>query len=163
MTRIRFRSMETEVSLKLTQLENQLKLFSQEVSSSAIPIEKLLLKYQEIFTESHLTEISQSCATLVNEAENLHPTLLESASRTAQRGKVIEAAVRTLGAQIEQVPQQWKEYRARYQELIKWMDSVDEAVKAISLEMGSLEEFEVERSKFQVSFFFYFLRKLIFF
>ena len=65
--------------------------------------------------------------------------------------------MRTLGAQLEQVPQQWKEYRARYQELIKWMDSVDEAVKAISLDMGSLEEFEAERSKFQVIFFFFFL------
>lgn len=54
-------------------------------------------------------------------------------------------------SQLEQVPAQWTKYRQRFQELVLWMDSVDENIANILGQMDTVEEFEKERAAFQVT------------
>ncbi|XP_055711373.1 muscle-specific protein 300 kDa isoform X7 [Phlebotomus papatasi] len=50
---------------------------------------------------------------------------------------------------LHKIPAQWDQYHQKFQEMIIWMDSVDESLKNITTEVDSMEEFERERVVFQ--------------
>lgn len=55
---------------------------------------------------------------------------------------------------LHKIPAQWDQYHQKFQEMIVWMDSVDESLKNITTEVDSMEEFERERVVFQVRSYF---------
>lgn len=52
--------------------------------------------------------------------------------------------------QLDQVPAQWTTYKQQFQEMVQWMDKVDQNIKNILKQAETIEEFEKERSIFQV-------------
>lgn len=52
---------------------------------------------------------------------------------------------------LQQIPDQWKNYRAKFFQIEQWMDSVEVSLGRLTKELNSLEEFEREKLVFQVS------------
>jgi len=52
---------------------------------------------------------------------------------------------------LEQIPAQWAKYREQFASLERWMDGVDQNIATILNQVDSLEQFEKERTIFQVS------------
>lgn len=53
---------------------------------------------------------------------------------------------------LQQIPDQWKNYRQKFSQIQKWMDNVEVSLSRLTKELNSLEEFEREKLVFQVSF-----------
>lgn len=53
---------------------------------------------------------------------------------------------------LQQIPDQWKNYRQKFSQIQKWMDNVEISLSRLTKELNSLEEFEREKLVFQVSF-----------
>lgn len=52
---------------------------------------------------------------------------------------------------LQQIPDQWKNYRQKFSQIQKWMDNVEISLGRLTKELNSLEEFEREKLVFQVS------------
>jgi nesprin-1 len=52
---------------------------------------------------------------------------------------------------LQQIPDQWKNYRQKFSQIEKWMDNVEVSLGCLTKELNSLEEFEREKLVFQVS------------
>lgn len=52
---------------------------------------------------------------------------------------------------LQQIPDQWKNYRQKFSQIQKWMDNVEVSLSRLAKELNSLEEFEREKKVFQVS------------
>lgn len=55
---------------------------------------------------------------------------------------------------LQQIPDQWKNYRQKFVQTEKWMDNVEVSLSNLMKEMNTMEEFEKEKIIFQVSFYF---------
>lgn len=53
---------------------------------------------------------------------------------------------------LQQIPDQWKNYRQKFSQIQKWMDNVEVSLGRLTKELNSLEEFEREKLVFQVNF-----------
>lgn len=53
---------------------------------------------------------------------------------------------------LQQIPDQWKNYRQKFSQIQRWMDNVEVSLGRLTKELNSLEEFEREKLVFQVSF-----------
>lgn len=53
---------------------------------------------------------------------------------------------------LQQIPDQWKNYRNKFAQIQKWMDNVEISLSQLTRELSSFEEFEHEKLVFQVSF-----------
>ncbi|XP_034936487.1 nesprin-1 isoform X11 [Chelonus insularis] len=51
--------------------------------------------------------------------------------------------------QLRQVPEQWACYRKKFDEMVRWMDQVDNTLRTILKEVNNFNEFEREKSIFQ--------------
>lgn len=51
---------------------------------------------------------------------------------------------------LQQIPDQWKNYRQKFTQISKWMDNVEESLGRLTKELNSFEEFEREKLIFQV-------------
>ncbi|XP_008555407.1 muscle-specific protein 300 kDa isoform X6 [Microplitis demolitor] len=76
-------------------------------------------------------------------------SLQEAVAHAEQLWEDSAQRVEIIREQLRQVPEQWAEYRKRYDEMVRWMDQVDSTLRTILKEVNSLEEFEKEKSIFQ--------------
>ncbi len=53
--------------------------------------------------------------------------------------------------QLEQIPEQWREYERKFSEMVRWMDSVDESLARMfkAPVPSTVDDFERERESFQ--------------
>lgn len=52
---------------------------------------------------------------------------------------------------LQQIPDQWKNYRQKFSQIENWMNNVEVSLSRLTKELNSLEEFEREKLVFQVS------------
>ncbi|XP_054006700.1 muscle-specific protein 300 kDa isoform X2 [Hylaeus anthracinus] len=77
-------------------------------------------------------------------------TLLEATQNAERLWEDSAQRVERLRDQLKQVPQQWAAYKKKLDEMVVWMDHVDANLRTILHEVNTLEEFETERTIFQV-------------
>lgn len=77
-------------------------------------------------------------------------SLKEAHSKAISQWEGTMNRVARLKTQLDQVPAQWILYRQRFEEMVQWMDKVDQNIKSLLRQVDTIEEFEKERSTFQV-------------
>lgn len=82
--------------------------------------------------------------------ENLVAKTLAARNRWIELNKKVDE----LGAALNKIPEQWDHYHEQFQDMVNWMDVVDQSLESITREVESMEEFEKERIVFQVRNFF---------
>jgi len=51
---------------------------------------------------------------------------------------------------LQQIPAQWQGYHLKFNDMVNWMNGVDQSLKNIVNEVNTMEEFEKEKVVFQV-------------
>lgn len=78
-------------------------------------------------------------------------TITEALNRSHERMNEINAKVESLKQQLDQIPEKWDLYNQKFENMVTWMNSVDNTLKNIFNNINTMEEFEREKAIFQVS------------
>ncbi len=70
-------------------------------------------------------------------------------SRRKQWDEIL-GRVKSIFGQLEQIPEQWREYERKFSEMVRWMDSVDESLARMFKVISTVDDFEKEKEAFQV-------------
>jgi nesprin-1 len=79
--------------------------------------------------------------------ENL--VLQESYAKHQEHWDSLMARIQSLAAQLQQIPEQWKTYEAKFSSMVTWMDSIDASLAKMFKGISSDKDFEVEKKNFQ--------------
>ncbi|XP_074030429.1 muscle-specific protein 300 kDa isoform X10 [Leptinotarsa decemlineata] len=153
--RLEFRLDETTFNYYIKEIEKE--ITSEQMSFSRQEnVEAILKRNKEFFsTRGPLTETQRSLDNLMKISElytKNHPqdlSVQEAAERAQQQWKNVSTKVEMLVRQLTKIPERWQSYHEKFNELSKWMDAVDGALKNILNDVNSMEEFEREKAVFQ--------------
>ena len=76
--------------------------------------------------------------------------LKEAFEKNQKQWSVAMKNAERLKAHLDQVPEKWVKYHQQYQEMVNWMDKVDENIKKLFKKTETLDDFNKERQEFQV-------------
>lgn len=120
-------------------------------------LDDLLAKHLQFFQHSPIMKNSEQCLS------NMH-TLLNNYNEDLPNDKEINnmyqnkaiiwqnlcKRIDIIANDLQQIPDQWKNYRLKFAQIQKWMDNVEVSLGNLTRELNSLEEFEREKLVFQV-------------
>jgi len=78
-----------------------------------------------------------------------------SLDKSINRFESLEKRTAEMKQKCKQIPNQFKDYKAKFTDLEKWMNAVDVSVERLLKGLLNDEEFEEEKSIFQVNIIFY--------
>lgn len=79
-----------------------------------------------------------------------HPSLDSTLNKSISRFESIEKRNTEIRQKCKQIPNQLQDYKSKFNDLEKWMDAVDVSVERLLKGLLNDEEFEKEKSIFQV-------------
>lgn len=128
-------------------------------------VEMILERNKEFFSSKGPLQETQHClenlkklAAIYHQNYPKDSSMEESLKKTQQQWKNVNVKIENLKQELEQVPEKWQSYHKKFTDMSKWMDDVDSALKDILSDVKSIEEFEQQKSIFQVSIIIFFCR-----
>lgn len=80
-----------------------------------------------------------------------NPSIDSSLNKSINRFESIEKRTAEMRQKCKQIPNQFEDYKSKFNNLEKWMDAVDVSVEKLLKGLLNDEEFEFEKSIFQVN------------
>jgi len=80
-----------------------------------------------------------------------NPSIDTSLNKSINRFESIEKRTTEMRQKCKQIPNQFEDYKSKFNNLEKWMDAVDVSVEKLLKGLLNDEEFEFEKSIFQVN------------
>lgn len=80
-----------------------------------------------------------------------NPSIDSSLNKSIYRFESIEKRTAEMRQKCKQIPNQFEDYKSKFNNLEKWMDAVDVSVEKLLKGLLNDEEFEFEKSIFQVN------------
>lgn len=77
--------------------------------------------------------------------------MVNATNQAKTRWEEINKRVDELGVSLNKIPEQWENYKRQFQNMVEWMNMVDDSLKSITTEVETMEQFEKEKIIFQVS------------
>ncbi|KAF7272974.1 hypothetical protein GWI33_014281 [Rhynchophorus ferrugineus] len=119
-------------------------------------IESVIARHKEFFgpkgplaeaqhSLDNLEQISQTYLQTCPEDK----TVQESVKKAQDTWKNINLKIENVQQQLEMIPQKWDQYRVKFAEMVRWMDSIDDALKNILTDVNTPEEFDREIAAFK--------------
>uniref|UniRef100_T1JGP1 Calponin-homology (CH) domain-containing protein n=1 Tax=Strigamia maritima TaxID=126957 RepID=T1JGP1_STRMM len=153
--KLEFRLNETTFQQLFREMEKE--LISQETEFNQNEnVEYLVRKHEETFEKTESLSRLIECVNKMKTISESHVETSDKAEMTSkvrhfqQQMKDLESRICDLQTQLRQIPQQWTEYRRKFEALERWMDDVEQSVNKLSQEAQTMEEFEDLRVKFQI-------------
>ncbi|KZC10894.1 Nesprin-1 [Dufourea novaeangliae] len=153
--RLEFRLDETTFLQYLKEIEVEINSEQQALMKND-NVESILQRNREFFVDRGTVLEVEKCLQTLKKISNAYSqlkpsdnSLAEATQNAEQLWEVSAQRVESLREQLKQVPQQWAAYKKKFDEMVRWMDTVDSNLRAILHEMNTLEEFEKERMIFQ--------------
>lgn len=84
-----------------------------------------------------------------------NPSIDSSLHKSISRFENIEKRTTEMRQKCKQIPDQFQDYKFKFDDLQKWMDAVDISVERLLKGLLNDEEFEKEKSIFQVCLHFF--------
>lgn len=113
-----------------------------------------LKKFCSIGSRTALVEKIEGClqnlSVLADQCLEKEPSLKESYDLYKSRWDSIKTRMENIFGQLEQIPEQWKVYEAKFREMSDWMDNVARSLDNVNKGMTSHEGFLREKQIFQV-------------
>lgn len=155
--RLEFRLDETTFNFYVKEIEKEITTeylsFSKQEN-----IETIIKRNKEFFSTKgplgetqHCLENMKKIATTYTQHHPNDKTILEGFDKAQQQWNNINTKVETLRQQLDQIPEKWDLYYQKFEEMVKWMDSVDKTLSNIFNDINTMEEFEQQKAVFQVS------------
>lgn len=122
-------------------------------------VESIITRNKEFFSSKgslaetkHCLENLTKISTVYSKHYPTDKSLEESVEKAQQQWKNINIKIENLRQHLEQIPEKWQAYHDKFNEMNKWMDGVDNALKNILNDVNTMEEFEREKAIFQVRY-----------
>ncbi|XP_043492348.1 nesprin-1 [Polistes fuscatus] len=119
-------------------------------------IDGILQRNQEFFVNRGVIQNVDRCLQTLKKISTTYSQLKPNDNSLSQEIEKTEnlwiettKKIDHLKEQLYQIPQQWAAYRKKFDEMVQWMDHVDNILKTILHEVNTLEEFEKEKAVFQ--------------
>lgn len=156
--RLEFRLDENTFNYYIKELEKEIQ--SEHISISKNEnIESVIARHREFFsTKGPLLETKRSLTNLEHLAQIYSQncpedkSLREAMEKAELQWKNVNIKIETVQQQLERIPQKWDQYRSKFNEMVRWMDSVDDALKNILTDVSTPEEFDREIAAFKVRY-----------
>lgn len=78
-------------------------------------------------------------------------SMLDGYNKAKHKYTTIISKVDELAISLNKIPQQWEQYHKEFQDMVNWMDMVEQNLESITTEVDTMEQFEKEKTIFQVS------------
>lgn len=158
--------MKLEFRLDETTFNYYIKEIEKEITTEHIAftrqenVEMIIKQHKQYFsTKGHLQE-TEHCLENMMKLSSMYKknypkdtSMDDTLEKVQQQWKNVNVKIQNLKEELEQVPEKWDCYHKRFAEMSKWMDTVDNALKDILNDVKSVEEFEQQKTLFQVSYF----------
>ncbi|VEN42511.1 unnamed protein product, partial [Callosobruchus maculatus] len=154
--------MKLEFRLDETTFNYYVKEIEKEISSEHISftkqenVESIIQRNKEFFSSKGPLLETQRCLENLVKIGNIYTqnfpgdrSIEESVEKAHQQWKNVNAKLESLKQELHQIPEKWETYHQKFDEMGKWMDGVDGALKNILSNVNTMEEFEREKAVFQ--------------
>ncbi|KAK9890576.1 hypothetical protein WA026_011946 [Henosepilachna vigintioctopunctata] len=153
--KLEFRLDETTFNFYVKELEKE--IHSEHLAfSKQSNVSSIINRNKEYFSgQGPVAEAEQCLKNLKTIAQhytvnNPDDTSIQKAFEHAEKQwKIINTKIENLNKELKQIPEKWDEYHRKFEEIIIWMDHVDESLKQILTSCQSFEEFDDQKLKFQ--------------
>ena len=154
--RLQFRLDETTFNYYLKKIETEIKT-EQVALNKGDNVDGIMATNRTFFAPQGTMLEAQRCLenlkSIVKSYEQHQPedkVLHIAYEKAQQEWQNINTKVETLHQQLERIPEKWNLYHQRFDEMINWMDNVDETLSNLFKNVATAEEFEAEKLSFQV-------------
>lgn len=147
---------ETVFTHTIKDIEREIQLEQQALNKNE-DVDSILRRNMDFFKnkgtvlqiEKCLENMKQTAAAYANYNKN-DATLNNVCQSAEKQWETVAEKIEELRKTLQQIPAQWDFYHDKFNAMISWMNNVDQSLKSIVTEVGSMEEFEKERIVFQV-------------
>ncbi|XP_066158002.1 muscle-specific protein 300 kDa isoform X10 [Euwallacea fornicatus] len=153
--RLEFRLDENTFNYYVKELEKEVQSEHLAINKSE-NVESVIARHKEFFgPQGPLRETKQSLANLQHLAEVYSQncpedkSLKEAVEKAEHQWTNVNVKIDNVQQQLERIPQKWDQYRAKFNDMVRWMDGVDSALKNILTDVNTPEEFEREIAAFR--------------
>ncbi|CAG7726205.1 unnamed protein product [Allacma fusca] len=154
LTKLEFRLEEEELAALLKDIDKE--IFNETVMlSKHEDIQTILQRNQTYFRKGNIVDHTKKCLDrLQQKKDRFNLQYPDDSSLTEQYDQAKTAynsvfeRVAKLNVQLKDIPEQWDAYHKKYEEVSNWMDTVDSTLKSIMTDVGDIETFEKEKSRF---------------
>lgn len=130
-------------------LERQLALEQQALSLPTTNTEQLLQQHIQWFVKpSPAVSQARLLVERLEKAAASIPEVRQAYQNVSDQWQLLNKRSETLLNQLEAIPQKWTEYLTKFDEMVAWMDSVDQSVSGMSEDAGTLENYDRLRAQF---------------
>ena len=155
--KIEFRLDEEAVGGYMREIERQLQVETESFQKSE-DVSHIIAKHKEYFSSGDLVgkvEGSLSHMDGLAKSYNKDASLKEAVAGRRAQWEALSNRIQTLFSQLEQIPEQWREYEIKFSEMVRWMDGVDASLKrmfeGVSHDSNvDTDTFDTEKEEFQV-------------
>lgn len=123
-------------------------------------LDDLLVKHVQFFQQSPVLKTAEHALSNMHNILNHYNTELPNDKEliTLYQNKSIVwqnlcKRIDIIYNDLQQIPDQWKNYHQKFVQIERWMDTVDQSLGRLTKELNSLEEFEREKLIFQVGYY----------
>ncbi|KAJ8930094.1 hypothetical protein NQ314_017138, partial [Rhamnusium bicolor] len=153
--RLEFRLDETTFNYYIKEIEKEINnehlAFSRQEN-----VESIITRNKEFFSSRgplsetrHCLENLTKISTIYTKNYPKDKSIEEAVEKAQQQWKNVNVKIENLKQQLDQIPEKWQSYHDKFNEMNKWMDGVDNALKNILNDVNTMEEFEREKAVFQ--------------
>lgn len=121
-------------------------------------VESIILRNKEFFVKKGAFSEAQKTfgnlertARIYTQQRPDDKSLKEAYDKLEQQYRELSINIEKLKIELEQIPQKWNKYYERFNAINEWMDQVDLTLQNILREVTSVEDFDREKTVFQVS------------
>lgn len=156
--------MKLEFRLDETTFNYYIKEIEKEITTEHISftrqenVEMIIKRNREFFSSNgplqeteHSLENLKKISNMYTKNHPVDKSMEEALEKAEQQWKTVNVKIENLKQELKQVPEKWEAYHRKFAEMSQWMDTVDDALKNILNDVKSIEEFEQQKSIFQVS------------
>ena len=155
MMKVEFRLDEEALVKYIKEVERQIQDENQAFQSSE-NVAQIIQQHMDFFNSTDLVSKVEGNLRKLNGIKNNYAakmpqdkSLQEAYDLRKKQWDDITAKIQAIFSQLEQIPEQWREYEKKFSEMVRWMDSVDGSLAKMFKGITGQEDFAREKEGFQ--------------
>ncbi|XP_032294435.1 muscle-specific protein 300 kDa isoform X26 [Drosophila virilis] len=153
--KLEFRLDENAFYQSLKDVEKELQLEQQALNRNE-DVDSILQRNQQFLLQQDAVPRLEKCLQNMQRLAQAHKqqqpgdiSLDQAYDNANAQWQIMSSRLSDMRQTLQQIPAQWEGYHLKFNEMINWMNSVDQSLKNIVNEVNSMEEFEKEKVVFQ--------------
>lgn len=155
--KLEFRLDENAFYQSLKDVEKELQLEQQALNRNE-DVDSILQRNQQFLLQQDVVPRLERCLQNMQRLAQAHRqqqpgdiSLDQAYDNAKSQWQLLSNKLGDMRQTLQQIPAQWQGYHLKFNDMVDWMNGVDQSLKNIVNEVNTMEEFEKEKVVFQVS------------